>query len=94
MKPSTFSLLFARLVALCCLMAGGALHAQVGPSIGKPMIAIEAPPPRMVVRDAQVPLRLESVAITTSGAGRLAQTSVELSETVTAEKKGGNLGSL
>ncbi len=78
MKPSTFRLLFTRLLALCCLMAGGALHAQVGPSMGKPMIALEAPPPRMVVRDAQVPLRLESVAITTSVAGRLAQTSVEL----------------
>lgn len=78
MKPSTFSLLFTRAAAFCCLMAGSGLHAQVGPSIGKPMIAIEAPPPRMVVRDAQIPLRLESVVITTSVAGRLAQTAVEL----------------
>lgn len=78
MKPSTLRFLFTRLVVLCCLLAGGAVLSQVVPAPGKPMIAVEAPPPRLAVRDAQVPLRLESVVITTSVAGRLAQTAVEL----------------
>jgi hypothetical protein len=39
---------------------------------------LDLPRPRLVVQGAEIPIRLESVAITTSIAGRLAQTSVEL----------------
>jgi len=71
------SFLLAGVLALAtCQVA--ALTPVLPPAKNMPAIAIEAPPPRLVARDAQIPLRLDSVAITTSIAGRLAHTSVEL----------------
>ena len=48
-----------------------------------PPVAIARPalvplPPRLVVQGAEMPIRLDSVAVTTQVTGRLAQTSVEL----------------
>ena len=81
MKPSPLlrrlSFLLAGVLALAtCQVA--AQTPVLPPAKTGPAIAIESAPPRLVARDAQIPLRLESVAITTSIAGRLAQTSVEL----------------
>ncbi len=63
-----------RIVA-AALLAAPAL-ATTPPPIGRPPAVL--PPPRLVVQGAEIPVRLESVSVTTQVAGRLAQTSVEL----------------
>ncbi len=85
MKPTPLSrrlsfVLAGVLAGVLALATGqvAALTPVLPPAKTGPAIAIETPPPRLVARDAQIPLRLDSVAIATSIAGRLAQTSVEL----------------
>jgi tetratricopeptide (TPR) repeat protein len=48
------------------------------PAPDRPAISTELPPPRLVSRDAQLPIRLDTVTITTSVVGRMAHTAVEL----------------
>ena len=61
---------------LCAVLAAPALALSVAPP-AKPQ-PLQFITPRLVVQGAEIPIRLESVAVTTNIAGRLAQTSVEL----------------
>ena len=69
-----------RLFLLLALLASAALSAQAQTPARQPALLPLPPilPPRLVVQGAEIPVRLDSVAVTTRISGRLAQTSVEL----------------
>ena len=72
-----FHIAAAYCLALVCAAPAFALSPPVRPLTRQPPIAV-IPPPRINVAGAEIPIRLDSVSVTTQIAGRLAQTSVEL----------------
>lgn len=64
-------------LALVCAVPAFALSPPVQP-LAKPLPIAVMLPPRINAAGAEIPIRLDSVSVTTEIAGRLAQTSVEL----------------